>query len=391
MTEPSRARRWKYGLGLGVLVVGALLWFSLDADRRAQQRNREAIERLEPFFAKYRAALADRLDYPRPYDGLASGTDVEAWEHYEEAWDLVPDSLDESTDVNLEELVVAEDLSPEIEPLLLPWRAAIDALAAGARAERVGSPTAGEREVAVPFSACLAVTNAALLSARAHFQGDEFVEGVDQVLDVLTLAVDLMPRGELICEMVALKIIELTTVVLNEEVLVCLSVELQEKLASALACVDRSFLAYWESIASNMIWYVDALARLAQTEDEEIEAENLIPRMESQIEADEALAVAGSWTEVRRVLGALEETLASTPELRLFAVNWMKLADEKALTLTRLRMLRLALATHLGSSDTDLIDPFTGEAFVLVTEPPPGFTIFGGGSWHDLERRVQKQ
>ena len=75
----------------------------------------------------------------------------------------------------------------------------------------------------------------------------------------------------------------------------------------------------------------------------------------------------------------------------MFATNWTDLADQKAQTVTRLRMLRLALATHLGSSDTDLVDPFTGEAFVLITEPPPGFTILGGGSWHDLERRVQKQ
>ena len=140
MTETSRARWWIYGVGLGVVVVGLLVWSKIDADKRTQQENRAAIERMEPLVAKYREALAARNDYPRPYDDLTSGSPGEAWDHYSRACALVPESSSEAnaSSADLVELLGANALSPEVESVLLPWREAMDAMAAGARAGLTG-------------------------------------------------------------------------------------------------------------------------------------------------------------------------------------------------------------------------------------------------------------
>lgn len=328
-------------------------------------------------WSKHTAHLQRELDLasttrPSLYGETKDG---QAWLEYERAIQLATD--DRELEVNTRPVTRVELSKAERDTLLANHRETLACLRRGAHARQAREPVDWSRGFEVQprnLLATRALANLAVTQALAEFERGDHVAGVQTLLDAAQLGRDLMHSHLLIDEMAGAAVLQIATseAFVQNDLLNEVADEALMELAVGLAVLDDAMARVGPSFRSEAVLFAYSLRNSSPIlEDMEPSADmwrygfshrwmwaDLGHRVVRH--ADRTVAAAWRpWPEcsahLQRVM--TQATAANDPALPALTPTHMALRA-RFQAIARIRLLRMAVAHHLGEPVPELADPF---------------------------------
>jgi hypothetical protein len=296
--------------------------------------------------------------------------------HYRAATDKFNSSKPQGDEPFLYELLEMDELPPETEAMLARHEAALTELAAGAAADQIDYRTfcevlaTGYEDKVRRLVTSTEVGIAALLAARRDLASGRHGSAVQWAADLLTVARDQFGAGVPIYDLFAASYVHGVCELWSDSRLRALPAAEQRRLAEVLLRFD-STCSPATSCAVLAARHLAEVCELGEERDAGPE------QIDAHLRAVAALpGVEAPWSVREPALAAASACLPEVVRTELVQIE-----SSRREAIARVRLLRLAVAHHLGEPLPVLPDPF-GEAPLQTSEHEGGlrFASCGKGS-----------
>jgi hypothetical protein len=294
-----------------------------------------------------------------------------------------------------------EQLAAEVEPFRAKWAPMLDSLRAGAHSANASPPPLGdEPETSVEnLLDCRWVVNIAILEARLLCHEGRHVEAVQRTLDAAQFGADLLRRGSLINQMIAVAILTIATDCWPEEKLRHLDRDALDLLASGLERLDHA-LPETLDLTGELLFLSNSL-RWADADDSWVpsfewrygfssrwmiaDAFLQVAHAASELEADPSVPWSKRQAQIDEWFKRLSE--GANPVVSIMIPNFTSAERNLRQALAILRLLRASLELHRGHEAPQLRDPL-GDGPLLVSSEAASVKLRSAGTLRDqpLER-----
>ncbi|HZN41885.1 MAG TPA: hypothetical protein VFD82_23980 [Planctomycetota bacterium] len=294
-----------------------------------------------------------------------------------------------------------EQLASAVEPFRARWAPMLASLRAGAHSANASPPPLGdEPETSIEnLLDCRWVVNIAVLEARVLRHEGRSIEAVQRTLDAAQFGADLLHRGSLINQMIAVAILMIATDCWPEEMLRRLDRDALDLLASGLERLDRE-LPETLDLTGELLFLSHSL-RWAGADDSWVpsfewrygfssrwmiaDAFLQVAGAAAQLEADPAVPWSKRQAQIDEWFRRLSE--GANPVVSIMIPNFTSAEMNLRQALAILRLLRASLELHRGNEAPPLRDPL-GDGPLLVTADAAGVKLRSAGTLRDqpLER-----
>ncbi|HEU4418519.1 MAG TPA: hypothetical protein VFT55_06240 [Planctomycetota bacterium] len=294
-----------------------------------------------------------------------------------------------------------EQLAAEVEPFRARWAPMLASLRAGAHSANASPPPLGDEPETSTENLldCRWVVNIAILEARVLRCEGRSVEAVQHTLDAAQFGADLLRRGSLINQMIAVAILTIATDCWPEEKLRRLDRSALDLLASGLERLDRA-LPETLDLTGELLFLSHSL-RWATTDDSWVpsfewrygfssrwmiaDAFLQVAGAAAQLEADPSVPWSKRQAQIDEWFRRLSE--GANPVVSIMIPNFTSAERNLRQALTILRLLRASLELHRGNEAPPLRDPL-GDGPLLVSADAAGVKLRSAGTLRDqpLER-----
>ncbi|HEX6810024.1 MAG TPA: hypothetical protein VF384_00250 [Planctomycetota bacterium] len=390
----QRKRRWLIAAACGIatlamLASSTLVSFRADASWSAMEEQRDRLRQ------KFRARAQHReILWGEPAKG-------NAFTHYGRALATVrPLSKDLPPPSRLF-AVSDEQLAPVVAPLRAKWAPILAALRAGAHCTNASPPALGDdTETAIAnLLDCRWAVNVAVLEARVLRHEGRTAEAVQHTLDAAQFGADLLHRGTLINQMIAVAMLAIALDCWPEAELRKLDRDALDLFAHGLERLDRS-LPETLDLTGELLFLSQSLLRGGAEETWAPSRDWRYGFSSRWMVADAFLQVAAAasqleagpsahWThreaQIEQWCGELLDR--ANPVVSIMVPNFTSAEKNLRQSLAILRLLRASIELHRGNEAPPLHDPL-GNGPLGVTTNSNGFTLRSAGSLRDrpLER-----
>lgn len=343
---------------------------------RCKGAEREAWQRVRARAAAMSAPFARGVEPHAPLLGTAQPGFAD--QHYvaaTERWYAVPPVAGES---ELYELLAMDELPASTQARLASLQPVLDALAAGVAADQIDFRTFLASETG-PVG--MWIGTAALVAARCDLAGGLPASAVQRTADVLTLARDQLRAGPAFYELIAVAQVFNGCELWSDARLRALPAAEQRQLAEVLLRFDLMSPPATSCAASQAEHYVSISELEPRFRGESTQLDAYLTAVEA-LPDDNA-----PWSAREPALAAAAACLPASHSSQL---PYVESARRDAVA--RIRLLRMALAFHLGESVPVLLDPF-GDGPLQTDERADGrrFASRGESDGKPIERLVRSR
>ena len=361
---------WQRSWTIAVLVVSVTATVLYVARSRSEER--EAWQRVRGRAAAMAAPFARGVEAHAPLLGAAHPGFADR--HYCAPTDQFGSSTRQGDEPFLYELLAMDELPPETEARLVRHQAALTELAAGAAADQIDYSTfrkvpgiEHKGKEPVGLLAISEVGTAALLAARRDLATGRHSSAVQRTADLLTVARDQFGAGVPIYDLFAASYVHGVCELWSDPRLRDLPAAEQRQLAEVLLRFDTACGPATSCVSCAAQHLVEICA---QHDDPPVGPEQIDAHLTAvtALPGDEA-----PWSARQPALAAAQACLPQSCRIDLVAIECSRRE-----AIARVRLLRMAVAHHLGERVPVLRDPF-GEESLQTSEHEGGLRFASSG------------
>lgn len=377
------------GAVLIVLLLGILAAVAVSAAGEEQDARRRQVDRLAAGLA------ADLARRPAVRDHWPGPT---VWAERGEAYSCYALALGHAADLAAVGRAMEGDGAPARgadEDLRARWAPVVGGIRAGARTRSVRPPDIDALERFPGLIHALDASTALGWDAIAACGAGDDEQAAEILCDGLLFGADLLALPGAVAEALGAQVLERMTQVLDATQVARLSPGALRLLAQGLAAVDATVSPCTDAILWTALWAAHLPATPGIRCDEALGIEwwtnwrflfspdamcdaAVVELARDAAAADAAASLA--WPERWRLLATLAQRhrQSDNPAIRALALGWHDHEAARRRALVHLRLLRLAVALHLGEQPEPLPDPL-GPGLLQVEDTAGGWTLRSGG------------
>jgi hypothetical protein len=294
-----------------------------------------------------------------------------------------------------------EQLAAEVQPLRAQWTPVLASLQAGAHCTNASPPPLGDDPQTTTASLldCRWAVNIAVFEARVLRHERRPSEAVQHTLDAAQFGGDLLHRGTLVNQMIAVAMLAIATDCWPEDKLRRLDRNALDLFARGLERLDRSLPETLD--LTGELLYMSQSLRWVGADDSWVpslewrygfssrwmiaDAFLQVAAAASQLEAEPSIRWSQREAQIDQWFDRLSD--GANPVVSIMVPNFTSAEKSLRLSLAMLRLLRASIELHRGNEAPPLHDPL-GDGPLLVSANAAGVTLRSAGSLRDrpLER-----